>query len=142
MACATVLFLSSASKIVALVQRLPLLFLVDPVFPFMSAKMLLLSIAIVELAVVNVILWHGDNALKLALILSLSCCFLIYRTATYVDTGHFLVIRCPCFGYVGDWLHISPIVMGTFSSMMTLFLLVSSAALLRLTRLQKFSAIT
>jgi hypothetical protein len=125
--CVAILLLTATAKIVSVLHQVPVLFLYDPVFPFLTIKALVLATAVVETSVAGLVLWCKDNVLKLTLTGVLGSWFLLYRAALYVGTGAFTNMRCPCLGYVGDWLRLTPEAESLASFLMMGYLLIGSA---------------
>jgi len=115
-------------------QNVPALYLTDPVLPFLTTRQLVLAVSVIEVLALNVLIWHKDRLLKVALISALSSCFLIYRVSLYLATGSLVEFRCPCLGFVGDWLHLPRLAEVVVSSLLMWYLFVGSYLLFCLYR--------
>jgi hypothetical protein len=127
MSSAVILGMTALAKLVTILHGTPALELYDPVFPFSTIKSLIFVTAIVEFTVMAVILLSRDVTLGLIATEVLAGCFLTYRATLYLGTGHLFAARCHCFGYVGDWLGLSPLAETLLSLSASCYLLIGSS---------------
>jgi hypothetical protein len=100
---AFITLLTGCAKIRGAFQHLPVLFAVDPILG-VSYRKIMLYIGVVELVIFSIIIFSGNNHLKLYLVSWLGSCFLTYRV--FYKIGH---VRepCPCLGTLTEWMHIT-----------------------------------
>jgi predicted membrane chloride channel (bestrophin family) len=99
----------------------------DPLLWFLTVREVIIIAAVLEFAVVYVLLWNKSIILGLASVAWLSALFLLYR-------GGLSMIGyqgpCPCLGNVTDILHLDPEFANTVLKLMLAYLTIPSYALL------------
>lgn len=95
-------------KLVSALQGSAFLYRADPVFPMLIDSELLCIAGLLEVAVAVVLFLCRSVALRVVLLVSVCNLFVGYRLARWIvgGTGH-----CLCLGYLGQWLHLRPIVL-------------------------------
>jgi hypothetical protein len=96
-----ILFVTAAAKLVSVYRSGGSVTAVDPVFTFVRGDLLLVLVALLEIACGTLLYLRGKQEVQLLLILWLSTCFLIYRAGLLL-VGY--SGPCNCFGKPRSWL--------------------------------------
>jgi hypothetical protein len=121
---AGVLFLTALAKLWVAFGSSKILKLDDPIMG-VSFRYLVLTAAILELAVAVACIFGKLSKLAVGLIAWLSTCFLIYRVGVWWMGWH---RPCGCLGTLSDALHIRPELADNIMKVVLVYLLVGSYA--------------
>lgn len=103
--CVALLLLAGISKIIAIYQDQPFLYLRDPVISSLTIRKSALLAATCELVIVAVFLIIRSYLFLILAISWLSTVFLLYKLALYLLGGG---LPCACLGYFSHMAHLSP----------------------------------
>jgi hypothetical protein len=100
-----ILAITAVLKVLAASGKARILAQPDPLLVFFSTRQTMISAALLELAVVGLILWERDRLRQVALVAWIGTVFLVYRAGLWW-VGH--EGACPCLGNVTRSIGLSP----------------------------------
>ena len=114
--------MTSVAKLYSATGSEGILDIADPIFR-LSYRYLLVALGLVEIAIAGYILYGAANAVKCAVLASLSSCFIIYRVGVLV-LG--VPDPCPCLGTITAKLPFGPATADLLLKGMIAYLLLGS----------------
>ena len=114
---AALLAATATAKLISAFGHEGILNVYDPVL-HLSTRTVMIGVAAVEYCVVGLIVLSKRELLSFAACAFLGLEFLLYRVALGLIGEH----NCPCLGFVGDWLKISPVGIAVFLWLTAIYL--------------------